>query len=104
MTGDRNNRCDSTRMDIASKHKVFIYHLYNVEQTSKTLGQRCTNVIEMFPGFILNVQHGEWVTTVHSERTVSMVIYLHVSNNIKNCSDRLRYFEICYNKVQLLWG
>ena len=29
------------------KHKTFVLYLYNVGQTSKTLGRRCTNVIQM---------------------------------------------------------
>ena len=32
----------------ASKHKTFVWHLYNVGPTSKTLGRRCINVIQMF--------------------------------------------------------
>ena len=31
-----------------SKHKTFVKHLYNVGPTSKTLGRRCINVIQMF--------------------------------------------------------
>ena len=31
-----------------SKHKTFVLHLCNVGPTSKTLGRRCTNVIQMF--------------------------------------------------------
>ena len=31
-----------------SKHKTYIYHLYNVGLVSKTLGRRCTNNIQMF--------------------------------------------------------
>ena len=31
-----------------SKHKTFVYHLYNVGTTSKTFGRRCANVIQMF--------------------------------------------------------
>ena len=31
-----------------SMHKTFVWHLYNVGPTSKTLGRRCTNVIQMF--------------------------------------------------------
>ena len=31
-----------------SKHKTFIYHLYNVGLVSKSLGRRCTNNIQMF--------------------------------------------------------
>ena len=31
-----------------SKHKTVVYHLNNVGPTSKTLGLRCTNVIQMF--------------------------------------------------------
>ena len=30
------------------KHKTFVYHLYNVGPTSKTLGRRCINAIQMF--------------------------------------------------------
>ena len=30
---------------LASKHKTFVLHLYNVGPTSKTLGRRCINVI-----------------------------------------------------------
>ena len=33
---------------IPSKHKTFVWHLYNVGPTSKTLGRRCINVIQMF--------------------------------------------------------
>ena len=33
---------------IPSKHKTFLWYLYNVGITSKTLGRRCTNVIQMF--------------------------------------------------------
>ena len=32
---------------IPSKHKTFVYHLYNVGQTSPTLVQHCTNVIQI---------------------------------------------------------
>ena len=31
-----------------SDHKTFLLHLYNSGPTSKTLGRRCINVIEMF--------------------------------------------------------
>ena len=31
-----------------SKHKTFVWHLYNVGSTAKTLGRRFTNVIQMF--------------------------------------------------------
>ena len=31
-----------------SKHKTFVYHLYNVGPTSKPLGRHCTNGIQMF--------------------------------------------------------
>ena len=31
-----------------SKHKTFVWHLYNVGPTSSTLVQHCTNVIQMF--------------------------------------------------------
>ena len=33
---------------IPSKQKTFVQHLYNVGTTSKTLGRRCTNAIQMF--------------------------------------------------------
>ena len=33
---------------LPSKHKTFVSHLYNVGPTSKTLGRRCTNGIQMF--------------------------------------------------------
>ena len=31
-----------------SKHKTFVYNLYNVEKTSSTLVQNCRNVTQMF--------------------------------------------------------
>ena len=31
-----------------SKHKTFVWHLYNIGPTSKTLDRHCTNVIQMF--------------------------------------------------------
>ena len=34
--------------DNPSKHKTFVYHLYNNGSTSQTLGRRCINVIQMF--------------------------------------------------------
>ena len=33
--------------ELPSKHNIFIWHLYNVGPTSKTLGRRCTNVIQI---------------------------------------------------------
>ena len=33
---------------LTSKHKTFVEHFYNVGPTSKTLGRRCTLVIQMF--------------------------------------------------------
>ena len=33
---------------VPRKHKTFVYHLYNDGRTSKTLGRRCTNGIQMF--------------------------------------------------------
>ena len=33
---------------LTSKHKTFVKHLYNAGPTSKTLGRRCINVIQMF--------------------------------------------------------
>ena len=33
---------------LTSKHKIFVYYLYNVGPTSKTLGQRCINNIKIF--------------------------------------------------------
>ena len=36
----------------AQRHKTFVYHLYNVGPTSKTLGRRCINVIQMFAGWV----------------------------------------------------
>ena len=35
-------------LGVPSKHKTFLSHLCNVGPTSKTLGRRCTNVIQMF--------------------------------------------------------
>ena len=40
--------CESFSRDLRSKHKTFVWHLYNAGPTSKTLGRRCTNVIQMF--------------------------------------------------------
>ena len=37
-----------TYIDLPSKHKTFVYHLCNVGPTSKTLGRRCINVMQMF--------------------------------------------------------
>ena len=34
--------------NVPSKHETFLKHLYNVGPTSKTLGRRCANVIQMF--------------------------------------------------------
>ena len=39
---------DILRGSRTSKHKTFVYHLYNVGPTSKTLIQHCTNGIQMF--------------------------------------------------------
>ena len=36
------------RRALPSKHKTFVYHLYNVGPTSKTLGRHCTNVTNVF--------------------------------------------------------
>ena len=33
---------------LPSEYKTFTWHLYNVWSTSKTLGRRCTNVMQMF--------------------------------------------------------
>ena len=33
---------------VPSRSKTFVYHLYNVGPASKTLGRRCTNVMQMF--------------------------------------------------------
>ena len=33
---------------LSSKHKTFVYHLYNDGPTSSTLDQHCINVIQMF--------------------------------------------------------
>ena len=33
---------------VPSKHKTFVYLLYNVGPTSETMGLRCINVIQMF--------------------------------------------------------
>ena len=41
-----NNKCRGLTADF--QVNTFVYHLYNVGPTSKTLGRRCTNVIEMF--------------------------------------------------------
>ena len=49
-----------------SKHKTFVKHLYNVGPTSKMLGRRCTNVIQMFcvcwgaPIFNQNLYTTQW--------------------------------------------
>ena len=33
---------------LPSKQKIFVWHLYNVRPTSKTLGRSCINVIQIF--------------------------------------------------------
>ena len=38
----------SFQRHLASKYKTFVKHLYNVGSTSKTLGRRCIDVIQMF--------------------------------------------------------
>ena len=38
----------NVRNGLPRKHKTFVSHLYKVGPTSKTLGRRCTNGIQMF--------------------------------------------------------
>ena len=47
-----------------SKHKTFVWHLYNAGPTLKTWGRRCTNVIQMFCVC--------WATTLCLSRTYSI--------------------------------
>ena len=44
------SRSNSARIppSYPSEHWTFVWHLYNVGPTSKTLGRRCTNGIQMF--------------------------------------------------------
>ena len=42
------SRVPSTAGGVTSTHKTFVWHLYNVGPTSKTLSRRCMNVIQMF--------------------------------------------------------
>ena len=44
-----------------SKHKTFVWHLYNAGPTSKTLGRRCINVIQMFCVF-WDITTEIWIT------------------------------------------
>ena len=46
-----------SNMQYPSKHKTFVYHLYNVGPTSKTLGRRCTNVIQLFCAYWDTIAH-----------------------------------------------
>ena len=40
---------------LPSKHKTFLDHLYNVVLTSKTLGWRCINAIQMFCVYCVDI-------------------------------------------------
>ena len=64
---------------LPSKNKTFVYYVYNVGPTSKTLGQNCTDVIQMslFTGHILSSKRQS--TTVNK-------IYTHLLH-IKLCSN-----------------
>ena len=46
--GSMSRVCCNTAQCRPSKHKTFVYHLYNVGLTSKMLGRRCINVITCF--------------------------------------------------------
>ena len=51
LTADNNgwaNTWEAAIKACPSKHKTFVWYLYNVGPTSKTLGRRCSNVIQMF--------------------------------------------------------
>ena len=39
---------DRHTVPVRGEYKTFVYHLYNVGPALKTLGRRCTNVIQMF--------------------------------------------------------
>ena len=46
----KRNTCSSKKKEISelpSKHKTFVYYLYNVGSTSSTFVRHCTNVIQM---------------------------------------------------------
>ena len=45
---DTTFQCQCKLKRLPSKHKIFVQHFYKVGSTSKTLGRRCTNVIQMF--------------------------------------------------------
>ena len=54
------------QLEVPSKHKTFVKHLYNVGPASETLGRRYINVIQMFcvcwvvgPGIDTKLQVGE---------------------------------------------
>ena len=57
---------------LPSKHKTFVYHLYNVGPTSSTLVQHCINVIQMFCVcwlWDLSPWMGSYSTELHSTKS-----------------------------------
>ena len=51
---------------LPSKHKTFVYYLYNVGPASKTLGRRCINVIQQICvccGPVTTYLHGKMLYT-----------------------------------------
>ena len=58
---------NATSYAVPSKHKTFVWQLYNVGPTSSTLAQHCTNVIQMF--------RVRWVDT-HCQFTVTNPLFI----------------------------
>ena len=71
-----------------SKHKTFVLHLYNVGPTSKTLGRRCINVIQMF--------------CVCWERTKKLIYCTFHSNNLSISNNIQKTFDVTCNIFSFL--
>ena len=79
---------------LLSKHKTFVYHLYNVGPTSSTLVQHCTNVIQMFRVC--------WVITRTKQQRSSMFRIVSIVNSDQHRENVYYVYLRCRIKLRVL--
>ena len=97
-------------MDLPSKHKTFVWHFYSVGPTLKTLGRRCTNVIQMF--WFAGEIYSPWCDSVR-QKIMTGASYTHPTTSQqtqKHCITFVHFgptsstLYICYTNVLCLLG
>ena len=87
------------RLYAPSKHEAFVYHLYNVEPTSKTLGRRFINVIQMFCVYWVSLRM-ENLVVLYSDWTLDGSIN-RILNNLSTDKEHLYYKNLNIQDVLL---